>query len=66
MYIRKLEEYEERQTLLPKRIEDEFNELAKKLDTVAMEAVRDIAEMCYKDGLRDGLRFMDWLCEKTN
>lgn len=66
MHIRKLEEYEEHETLLPKRIKCEFDELAKKLDTAALEAVRDIAEMCYKDGLRDGMRFMDWLCEKTS
>lgn len=43
-----------------------FNELSECLNEAMLEMVRDLAEMTYKEGLRDGLRFMDWLCEKTH
>ena len=65
MQLRKLEEFEMRDSY-PQRVQDTFKILSEKLDNVTLEIVRELAEMCYKDGMRDGIRFADWLNERTH
>lgn len=65
MKLRKLEEYEERAALYPKRIDDTCKLLSEKIDDASLEIARELAEMCYKEGYKDGYRFADWLHERT-
>ena len=64
MNIRKLEEYEEFETVYPERANEICKEL-EHLDSMTLERVKELAEFCYKEGYKDGFRFADWLQEKT-
>ena len=64
MNIRKLEEYEEFETVYPESVNEICKEL-EHLDSMTLERVKELAEFCYKEGYKDGFRFADWLQEKT-
>lgn len=67
MELRKLETYEENQRRYSKRVYLEYENILNKTDDkLLIESIRNLAEMTYKEGLRDGLRFMDWLTDCTN
>lgn len=43
-----------------------MEKLEVKLDPIHTEAIQELAEMAYKEGLRDGMRFMGWTTITTN
>lgn len=53
------------ETTYPERVEKLCTILEEKLDHVTLEYVKELAEVCYKEGYKDGYRFSDWLHERT-
>ena len=64
-YLKKLEKYEEYQKDYPERIHHMYARICEQSDTVVQEDVKELAEMCYREGLMDGLRFYAWLVDRT-
>ena len=64
-YLKKLEQYEEHQKDYPERIHHMYEQICERLDTALQEDVKDLAEMTYREGLMDGLRFYAWLVDRT-
>ena len=53
------------ETTYPGRVETLCTILEEKLDHVSLEYVKELSEVCYKDGFKDGYRFADWINERT-
>lgn len=53
------------ETTYPERVTTLCTILEEKLDHVSLEYVKELSEVCYKEGFKDGYRFSDWLNEKT-
>ena len=45
------------ETAYPERVEKLCTILEEKLDHVTLEYVKELAEVCYKEGYKDGYRF---------
>ena len=65
MRLRKLEAYDEFKTLYPDTAVYYVKQIEDKVDELTLEYVLLLAEICYKEGYKDGYRFADWLHEKT-
>lgn len=48
------------------RIKDQMEKIETEVDRIHVESIKELVEMAYKEGLRDGMRFMDWLANTTN
>lgn len=53
------------ETTYPGRVETLCTILEEKLDHVSLEYVKELSEVCYKEGFKDGYRFADWINERT-
>ena len=65
MNIRKLEAYEEFVNPHTDTVYYFIGKIKEQADEFTLEYVKQLAELCYKEGYKDGYRFCDWLHEKT-
>ena len=65
MNIRKLEAYDEFVTPHTNAAHHLISEIEEQTDKFTLEHVVQLAELCYKEGYKDGYRFADWLHEQT-
>lgn len=65
MNINKLEAYEEFENDYPEKVQHLIGKIEDRVDNVTAEYIAQLAELCYKEGYKDGYRFSDWLHENT-
>ena len=63
MDIRKLEEADLLLKPYTERVKELAEEISGKVGKIEAERVKELAELCYKEGYMDGYRFADWLHE---
>lgn len=63
--LKKMEEYGMHIKNYPSHIYEVYDLICEKADSIMQEDVRDLAEMTYKEGFLDGLKFYSWIVDRT-
>ena len=63
--LKKLEDYGMYIQNYSNRIYETYDLICEKADPLMQEDVRDLAEMTYREGFMDGMKFYSWLTERT-
>ena len=63
--LKKLEDYGMYIQNYSNRIYEAYDLICEKADYLMQEDVRDLAEMTYREGFMDGMKFCSWLTERT-